>query len=184
MDELISRAELFSKNFIHNINNKNESLSKRQVYFLDYQELLREYMTGLLQFMNTVHKDDNLSDDVEFLFNKADSIVQSLKAAVTEFQNELAIDSNISEESTAVQLTEETILEKVNTELDIESLTPPYNYALVYGIGTMELIAAKDNTELNDTINKLITEDNHDNVRLYKLSLTPVELKKKVVFSV
>jgi hypothetical protein len=58
-----------------------------------------------------------------------------------------------------------------------------FNYALVCD-GEMNMIAAADKNQLNESINKIVNASNYKNINLYQVTFTPVPLKKKTILTV
>ena len=58
-----------------------------------------------------------------------------------------------------------------------------YNYALVCD-GQINMIAAADKAQLNESINAIANNGEYKSIQLYQMAFTPVQLKKKTVLSV
>lgn len=199
VDELVSKAELFAMNFIAKIGDKNEQPARKQTYFLDTQEELQKYMGALQKIVTNLNKDDQPEDgeDYEVLINRAESIINDLKTAITEYQKELTISNDTSEEDTTATLTHETISDAMKTNKTTQEISANmqaiaeqqkssqigYNYALICD-GEMNMIAAADKNQLNESINKIANASNYKNIQLYQVAFTPVQLKKKTVLTV
>ena len=81
VDEVVSKAELFAMNFIAKISDASEQPARKQVYFLDNQEELQQYMGALQKIVTNIRKDDSSEDgeDYEVLLNRADAVIDKLK---------------------------------------------------------------------------------------------------------
>lgn len=200
IDEVISKAELFAMNFIAKISDKTEQSARKQAYFLDNQEELQKYMGALQKIVTTINKDDpsDNGEDYEVLLNRANDIINKLKAAIAEYQKELIISDDISEEDTTVTLTQETISDAMKTNKTTQEISANmqaiaeqqkvsnqigYNYALVCD-GQINMIAAADKAQLNESINAIANAGSYKNIQLYQMTFTPVQLKKKTVLTV
>ena len=200
VDEIISKAELFAMNFIAKISDKSEQAARKQAYFLDNQEELQKYMGALQKITTTINKNDSSDDgeDYEVLLNRADSVIDNLKTAIAEYQKELTISDDTSEEDTTVALTEDTIADAMKTNKTTQEISANmqaiaeqqkasnaigYNYALVCD-GQINMIAATDKTQLNESINAVANAGNYKSIQLYEMSFKPVQLKKKTVLAV
>lgn len=199
LDEMVSKAELFAMNFIAKISDKNEQPARKQTYFLDNQEELQKYMAALQKIVTNLNKDDQPEDgeDYEVLINRAESIVNDLKTAIANYQKELVISNDTSEEQTTAALTHETISDAMKTNKTTQEISANmqaiaeqqkasqigFNYALVCD-GEMNMIAAADKNQLNDSINKIVNASNYKNINLYQVTFTPVPLKKKTILTV
>lgn len=200
LDEVISKAELFAMNFIAKISDKSEQAARKQAYFLDNQEELSKYMGALQKIVTSIHKDDPSEDgeDYEVLLNRADSVITNLKTAIAEYQKELTISDDTSEEDTTAALTQETISDAMKTNKTTQEISANmqaiaeqqkvasqigYNYALVCD-GQINMIAAADKAQLNDSINAIANAGNYKSIQLYEMSFKPVQLKKKTVLTV
>lgn len=198
VDEVISKAELFAMNFIAKISDKTEQAARKQTYFLDNQEDLQKYMSALQKIITGLSGEDAISDEDNELLDRAQLIINDLKKAITELQKELTISNNVSEEDTTAALTQETISDAMQNNKTTQEISAnmqaiaeqqkaanaiAYNYALVCD-GQIRMIAAHDKSQLNETINTIANADNYKDIKLYKMSFTPVELKKKTVLSV
>lgn len=199
IDEMVSKAELFAMNFIAKISDKNEQPARKQAYFLDNQEDLQKYMAALQKIVTNLNKDDQPEDgeDYEVLINRAESIINDLKIAIANYQKELVISDDTSEEDTTATLTHETISDAMKTNKTTQEISANmqaiaeqqkasqvgFNYALVCD-GEMNMIAAADKNQLNESINKIVNASNYKNINLYQVTFTPVPLKKKTILTV
>jgi sugar-specific transcriptional regulator TrmB len=199
IDEMVSKAELFAMNFIAKISDKNEQPARKQAYFLDNQEDLQKYMAALQKIVTNLNKDDQPEDgeDYEVLINRAESIINDLKTAIANYQKELVISDDTSEEDTTATLTHETISDAMKTNKTTQEISANmqaiaeqqkasqvgFNYALVCD-GEMNMIAAADKNQLNESINKIVNASNYKNINLYQVTFTPVPLKKKTILTV
>lgn len=197
IDEIISKSELFAMNFIAKINDKTEQPTRKQIYFLDNQDELQKYMDTLQKIVIRINSAPDIATDDAVLADKASDIVKNLKDAISEFQKELVIDNNITEQDTTVSLTKETISDAMKTNKTTQEISKNmqsiinqtkanqvnYNYALVCD-GNMNLLYAEDKDTLNKTINDLTSTSNFKNVQLYELNFKEIPLKKKVVFGI
>lgn len=200
VDEVVSKAELFAMNFIAKISDASEQPARKQVYFLDNQEELQQYMGALQKIVTNIRKDDPSEDgeDYEVLLNRADAVIDKLKKAIADFQKELTVSDSVTEEETTVQFTEETLKDAMKTNKTTQEITAnmnaiaesqkartkiSYNYALVCD-GQITMLTANNTQELNDAINAVADSDNYKSIDLYKMQFTPVPLKKKTILSV
>ena len=200
VDEVVSKAELFAMNFIAKISDASEQPARKQVYFLDNQEELQQYMGALQKIVTNIRKDDPSEDgeDYEVLLNRADAVIDKLKKAITDFQKELTVSDSVTEEETTVQFTEETLKDAMKTNKTTQEITAnmnaiaesqkartkiSYNYALVCD-GQITMLTANNTQELNDAINAVADSGNYKSIDLYKMQFTPVPLKKKTILSV
>lgn len=197
IDEIISKSELFAMNFIAKINDKTEQPTRKQIYFLDNQDELQKYMDTLQKIVIRINSAPDIATDDAVLADKASDIVKNLKDAISEFQKELVINDNITEQDTTVSLTKETISDAMKTNKTTQEISKNmqsiinqakanqvnYNYALVCD-GNMNLLYAEDKDTLNKTINDLTSTSNFKNVQLYELNFKEIPLKKKVVFGI
>lgn len=197
-DEIISKAELFAMNFIAKISDKTEQAARKQSYFLDNQEDLTKYMSVLQKIVTGLGADENISEDDAVLLNRAKSIIDNLKEAISNLQKELTINNDVSEEDTTVSLTQETISDAMQNNKTTQEISANmqaiaeqqkvsnqigYNYALVCD-GQINMIAAADKAQLNESINAIANNGEYKSIQLYQMTFTPVQLKKKTVLSV
>lgn len=197
-DELISKAERFSMNFIAKISDKSEQGPRKQAYFLDNQEELRNYMNALQRVIAGLSESEDVTDEDQLLVTRAQAIVTDLKKAISDYQKELTISDNVSEDDTTVSLTEETIAEAMQSNKTTQEISAnmqaiaeqqktaslvPYNYALVCD-GQVTMLNAHSKSELNKFIADITSAANYKDVNLFKMSFTPVPLKTKTVFAV
>ena len=200
VDEVVSKAELFAMNFIAKISDASEQPARKQVYFLDNQEELQQYMGALQKIVTNIRKDDPSEDgeDYEVLLNRADAVIDKLKKAIADFQKELTVSDSVTEEETTVQFTEETLKDAMKTNKTTQEITAnmnaiaesqkakakiSHNYALVCD-GQITMLTANNTQELNDSINAVAGAGNYKSIDLYKMQFTPVPLKKKTILSV
>lgn len=203
-DEIISKADLFATNFIAKLSDKSEQPAKKQAFFLDNQEELTKYMGALQKVVNSITIDEDgdpitVEEDSEegILVVKASNVITKLKDAIREYQKELEISNDISEEDTTATLTQETIADAMKTNKSTQEISAnmqaiaeqqkvnqiPFNYALVCD-GQINMIAADTKAQLNDSINALANTGNYKDIQLYQLTFTPVQLKKQTVLTV
>lgn len=197
-DEIISKAELFSMNFIAKIGDKTEQSARKQAYFLDNQEELQKYMGALQKIVSAYDEDENITVDDKILLDRAKAITDNLKQAIVEYQKELTISNDTSEEDTTTSLTKETIADAMKTNKTTQEISANmqaiaeqqkvtsqvgYNYALVCD-GQINMIAAADKVQLNESINAIANAGNYKSIQLYEMSFKPVQLKKKTVLTV
>lgn len=198
VDEVILKAEQFTMEFIAKLTDKSEQSSKRQVYFLDNQDKLQQYMGALQKIISGFEEDENMTEDDVVLLDRANNIIDKLKATISEFQKELTVSDDITEEDTTVQFTEETLKDAMKTNKTTQEIAAnmnaiaesqkarakiSYNYALVCD-GQITMLTANNTQELNDSINAVAGAGNYKSIDLYKMQFTPVPLKKKTILSV
>ena len=198
IDEVISKAEQFVMEFVAKLTDKSEQSSKRQVYFLDNQDKLQQYMGALQKIVAGFKDDENITVDDSVLLNRANDIIDKLKATISEFQKELTVSDSITEEDTTVQFTEETLKDAMKTNKTTQEIAANmnaiaesqkakakinYNYALVCD-DQITMLTANNAQELNDAINAIADSGSYKSIDLYKMQFTPVPLKKKTILSV
>ena len=196
--EMINKASAFATGFIDGIQNEESTQQAKQLYFMDNQDELRKYMSALQKAIEALKQEQANDSDEEQenqeLLAMAEGIVDKLKAAISKFQAELTIDSNVTEEDVTPALTAETVGDAMknnkttqNIAADMEAIAQqnaiPYNYMLVCDGDTI-MIAAPDKQTLETNINKAVENGTYNSVRLYKLAYTPVPLKTKTILSV
>lgn len=198
IDEVISKAEQFVMEFVAKLTDKSEQSSKRQVYFLDNQDKLQQYMGALQKIVAGFKDDENITVDDSVLLDRANDIIDKLKATISEFQKELTVSDSITEEDTTVQFTEETLKDAMKTNKTTQEIAANmnaiaesqkakakinYNYALVCD-DQITMLTANNAQELNDAINAIADSGSYKSIDLYKMQFTPVPLKKKTILSV
>ena len=198
VDEIISKAELFAMNFIAKISDKSEQAARKQAYFLDNQEDLQKYMGALQKIVTGLSEDENTTDDDIVLIDRAKAVIDNLKKAISEYQKELTISDDISEEDTTAALTQETISDAMQNNKTTQEISANmqaiaeqqkaasaigYNYALVCD-GQINMIMATDKAQLNASINQIANSGNYKDIQLYQMAFTPVQIKKKTVLTV
>ena len=197
-DEIISKAELFTNDFIKKLSDSTEQPERKQVYFLDNQDELKKYMSALQKIANSVNDNENVADEDMVLVDKASNIIADLKTAVSNFQKELIVNPDATEEDTTAVLSEDTISDAMKSnkttqeisknmnaiaEQQKASSTIACNYALVCD-GQINMFLANTKDELNNMINNLANSGNYKDIQLFKMSFVPVPLNKKTVLSV
>ena len=197
-DEIISKAELFTNDFIKKLSDSTEQPERKQVYFLDNQDELKKYMSALQKIANSVNDNENVTDEDMVLVDKASNIISDLKTAVSNFQKELIVNPDATEEDTTAVLSEDTISDAMKSnkttqeisknmnaiaEQQKASSTIACNYALVCD-GQINMFLANTKDELNNMINNLANSGNYKDIQLFKMSFVPVPLNKKTVLSV
>lgn len=197
-DEIISKAELFTNDFIKKLSDSTEQPERKQVYFLDNQDELKKYMNALQKIANSINDNENVTDEDMVLVDKASNIIADLKTAVSNFQKELIVNPDATEEDTTAVLSEDTISDAMKSnkttqeisknmnaiaEQQKASSTIACNYALVCD-GQINMFLANTKDELNNMINNLANSGNYKDIQLFKMSFVPVPLNKKTVLSV
>lgn len=197
VNEVISKAELFINNFINKLSDETEQPAKKQVYFLDSQEELQKYKNALQKIVTNYSENENNDEEEIALLDRANAIISKLKDALKDYQKQLVIDSNITEEDTVVSLTEQSIsnamennktTQEISTNLQAisEQKAMPkmvYNYALVCD-EQINLLEAYNDQDLNKLINAFVNAGDYKDIALYKLTSSPVPLKKKTILSI
>ena len=197
-DEIISKAELFANDFIKKLSDSTEQPERKQVYFLDNQDELKKYMSALQKIANSVNDNENVTDEDMVLVDKASNIIADLKTAVSNFQKELIVNPDATEEDTTAVLSEDTISDAMKSNKTTQEISKnmnaiaeqqkastaiAYNYALVCD-GQINMFLANTKDELNNMINNLANSGNYKDIQLLKMSFVPVPLNKKTVLSV
>ena len=197
-DEIISKAELFTNDFIKKLSDSTEQPERKQVYFLDNQDELKKYMNALQKIANSVNDNENVTDEDMVLVDKASNIIADLKTAVSNFQKELIVNPDATEEDTTAVLSEDTISDAMKSNKTTQEISKnmnaiaeqqkassaiAYNYALVCD-GQINMFLANTKDELNNIINNLANSGNYKDIQLLKMSFVPVPLNKKTVLSV
>ena len=197
-DEIISKAELFANDFIKKLSDSTEQPERKQVYFLDNQDELKKYMSALQKIANSVNDNENVTDEDMVLVDKASNIIADLKTAVSNFQKELIVNPDATEEDTTAVLSEDTISDAMKSNKTTQEISKnmnaiaeqqkastaiAYNYALVCD-GQINMFLANTKDELNNMINNLANSGNYKDIQLFKMSFVPVPLNKKTVLSV
>ena len=197
-DEIISKAELFANDFIKKLSDSTEQPERKQVYFLDNQDELKKYMSALQKIANSVNDNENVTDEDMVLVDKASNIITDLKTAVSNFQKELIVNPDATEEDTTAVLSEDTISDAMKSNKTTQEISKnmnaiaeqqkastaiAYNYALVCD-GQINMFLANTKDELNNMINSLANNGNYKDIQLFKMSFVPVPLHKKTVLSV
>ena len=197
-DEIISKAELFANDFIKKLSDSTEQPERKQVYFLDNQDELKKYMSALQKIANSVNDNENVTDEDMVLVDKASNIIADLKTAVSNFQKELIVNPDATEEDTTAVLSEDTISDAMKSNKTTQEISKnmnaiaeqqkastaiAYNYALGCD-GQINMFFANTKDELNNMINSLANNSNYKDIQLFKMSCVPVPLHKKTVLSV
>ena len=198
VDEVVSKAELFAMNFIAKISDTSEQPERKQVYFLDNQDELKKYMEALQKIVNSFADDENVTTEDSELIDKAGEIITDLKSAVSNFQKELIVNPDATEEDTTAVLSEETINDAMKSNKTTQEISKnmnaiaeqqkaasaiAYNYALVCD-GQINMFTANTKEDLNTMINNLANNGNYKDIQLFKMSFTSVPMHKKTVLSV
>ena len=192
---VIEKSREFAINFIDIIGDTSEQLSKRQVFFMDNQKRLKQCFDTLQKIANEELPED--IEDKEKYVNLADCVITNLKLAINKFQKELTISDNITAEETVPQLTEETLKDALKENKTTQEIAAnmnaianqnspaftPYNYALFYD-GLCAMISADTKEKLNADINAVLDTGNYTDIKLFKVSYSPVEIKTKTVVTV
>ena len=199
-DEIISKAEHFAMSFITKIKDASETPQRKQVYFMDNQDELRKHMAILQRTIAAIKEWENeASEDDLLLVERAESIITQLKEAISLFQKELMINSNTQEEDVTAAITEQTIGEALQSNKTTQEMssnmaaiaeqrnaalnTPQCNYALMCD-GSITLFYAKTKDELNSQINVVANQGVFNDIQLFQVQFTPVQLYKKTILSV
>lgn len=198
-DEIISKAELFAMDFIAKIQDKNMQEAAKAAYFMDNQEELGKMLQGLKTVVERLKEQDIITDDDYVLVDRAEALRTQIEDCIKIYQQSLNIKSDVSEEETSAQLTEQTIAEAMKTNQTTQQISknmaeiaeqqklaanaPAFNYALVCD-GQINMIQANDKSTLNNMINQVAGNGNYKNISLFQMSFKPVPLKQKTILSV
>ena len=126
-DEIISKAELFTNDFIKKLSDSTEQPERKQVYFLDNQDELKKYMNALQKIANSVNDNENVTDEDMVLVDKASNIISDLKTAVSNFQKELIVNPDATEEDTTAVLSEDTISDAMKSNKTTQEISKNMN---------------------------------------------------------
>lgn len=196
-DEVISKAESFASSFIAKLSDLSSQTASKQIYFLDNQEVLKKYMGAMQKIISSYKEEGTMTDDDKLLVDRATTITTKLKDCIAEFQKQLIVDEDVTEEEITPSLTNESISDAMKnnkTTQDIaanmeaiskqkETKALPYNYMLVCDeVNTM--ISAHDKQSLETNINAVVDSGNFKDIKLYRIHYTLVPLKKKTILSV
>lgn len=198
-DEIISKAELFAMSFIAKIQDKNMQEAAKAAYFMDNQEELGKMLQGLKTVVERLKAQETITDDDSVLVDRAEALRTQIEDCIKTYQQSLNIKSDVSEEETSAQLTEQTIAEAMKTNQTTQQISknmaeiaeqqklaanaPAFNYALVCD-GQINMIQASDKATLNNMINQVASNGNYKNISLFQMSFKPVPLKQKTILSV
>lgn len=199
-DEVITKAEHFARSFAQILLDENEQPEKKQVFLMDNQEVLHKYLGALQKIMETTAATDleAFDDDIEILVQRAQEVTSMLKETLSNYQTELMIQPDVTEETTTAVLTEETIKEAMKTNKTTQEIksnmaaiaeqkaTPSimqYTHTLVCD-GQSYFIFAVDKITLETQINDIVSTASFKDIQLFELKLTPVPLHKRTVLTV
>lgn len=199
-DEVISKAEHFARSFAKTLLDENEQPEKKQVFLMDNQEVLHKYLGALQKIMETTAATEleAFDDDIEILVQRAQEVTSMLKETLSNYQSELMVQPDVTEETTTAVLTEETIKEamktnkttqeiKTNMTAIAEQKAAPaimqYTHVLVCD-GQSYFIFAMDKNTLESQINSIVGTASFKDIQLFELKLTPVPLHKRTVLTV
>ena len=126
-DEIISKAELFTNDFVKKLSDSTEQPERKQVYFLDNQDELKKYMNALQKIANSVNDNENVTDEDMVLVDKASNIISDLKTAVSNFQKELIVNPDATEEDTTAVLSEDTISDAMKSNKTTQEISKNMN---------------------------------------------------------
>lgn len=200
ISEALEKAESFALEFISHIQNPNLQEAAKTVYFMDNQEELSKVLNALQRIAEGLtFKVDSLTDEEKQLIIRAESLTKQLKGCISEYQKSLTINNDITEEDTAVQLTDETIANAMQTnqttqqiskdltaiaeQNKLAAVSPSFNYVLACD-GQFTMIEAHDKNTLNQVINQTVGAGNYKDIKLYQVSFKPVPLHQKTILSV
>lgn len=197
-DEIITKAESFALSFKAKLSDKTEQAEKKQVFLMDNQEILHKYLDALQKIVSTSEEsDDESSEDIATLVKRAEEITKMLKETLTNYQAELLISTNASEETTTAVLTQESIKEAMKTNKTTQEISAnmaaiaeeqalpsisKYTHMLVCD-GQSYFVFAVDKISLETQINSITDNKNFTDIQLFELHLKPVLLHKKTVLS-
>ena len=131
------------------------------------------------------------------MIKRATEIINNLKKTIGDYQKELTINSNISEEDTTVSLTQKSISDAMKNNKTTQEISAnmqaiakqqksinsiDYNYALVCD-GQINMIAATNKVQLNESINAIANAGNYKDIQLYHMTFTPVQLKTQTILT-
>lgn len=195
-----------SKNFVAEFTKKmtdpNENESAKQVYFLDKQAEIKNSMSFLTNLVKTINglgielEDD--SEEVKCL-ELANGLVNKLSKTLTDYKNSYSvIKPDVTVEETTVSVTDETIKEAVKNDSstkqivkDMNDINQKANVAAVQEITHAILVGNKftylkatTKQELNAFINEAADASPNAPIQLFTITLTPMPLKKKAVYTV
>ena len=195
--ELLDLAEEFADELIDKLTDPSEQPGSKQTYFLDNQDTLTKYMSGiqkLIQKIKSIEPSKITQEDTDCL-NRANDIMANLKTTITNYQMELMIKEDVSSDEITPKLTADTMKEALETNKTTQKIqknmtdiaeqkkaiaNTQYTHVIICN-GQMNLITATDDKSLISVVNYVASGNNGKDVEVYKL--TPVTLKKKVTYT-
>lgn len=196
--EIVNKSKAFAAELKAKLSDPTETVASKQVYFMDNHERIQKIMGALNQVVDNITAalgEGEIPDEEQNALEEAQAIVSEMKQTITEFQQTLVIDQNVTEEELATpSLTPEAVAEATKENKAVQQMMEnveaaksmknvPYNYALVCD-GVINLLGANTKDELNKAINDIVDKGNYKSINLYQLQFTPMALKKKTILSV
>ena len=171
--QIITLANEFKEAFLFVLNDPNESLSKKQVFFLDNQDKLKTYLQGLRQVINAYKSLEQTSVEDDLIVRQSEEIILELENSISNFKQDLLIKENVEIQPPVIS----------DTTVQEETQTVAMSHLLSIS-GMHYILYAVDNNDLNAQINNLISNSNANinDIALYALS--PVQLTVKTIVSV
>lgn len=198
-EEVLAQSQSFTEELVKQLSDKGTELSKKQVYFMDNHPKIQACMQALRQVVDSVKNSEEAvsAEDLETM-NNAQAILSVLQKTITSFQQELMITENVQEDdlvptqgltteniAAAAQNNETTksIVKDMGDIIKNQQSAVGYTHCLVCD-GKMNMFAASSKDEVNKYINNIAAAGNYKDIQLYKISFTPVPMKKKTILSV
>lgn len=196
--EVLDKSKGFAEELVSQLSDKSVDLNKRQVYFMDNHSKVQACMSSLKTIVESYQETpDSLTDDDLKMMNDAKAVLSTLQNTIADFQKELMIVETVNEDDIKEPqgLTQETLKGAMqNNETtkkiaqDMETIAKnaqgiPYNHCMVCD-GKLHMFAAATKEELEKAINDIANAGSYKDIRLYKMSFSPVSMKKKTVLTV
>lgn len=196
--EVLEQSKAFAEELVKQLSDQNAELNKKQVFFMDNHPKIQACMKALKQVADSIKNSESSvsSEDMETM-NNANAILMTLQNAITKFQQELMITDTVQEDDLAPVkgLTAENIQDAAKNNETTKQIVKDmndivknqssvaYTHCLVCD-GKINMFAASSKDEVNKFINDIAATGNYKDIQLYKMTFTPVPMKKKTILTV
>jgi hypothetical protein len=199
--ERLKETKIFVTEVCTKLLSPDENQNAKQVYILDNQGNIQDTMKFLTDVRNMLSAfGDELAEgsEEEKVLELTCALSNKLSKTLEDFKNGIVVNKHATVADTTASVTEETIKNAVQNDKSTQQIVKDMNeinqkasitqiqeftHAFYVG-GKFLYYKAQTETDLNAYLNELIAANPSGNVQVFAVSLTPIQLKKKTIYTV
>lgn len=179
----------------------DENQNAKQVYLLDNQSEIKnsmKFLTDVKGMLEPLGDEIAEGSEEEKILELTNALFNKLSKTLNDFKNGISFNKHATEEDTTVIVNEDTIKEALQNDKSTQQIAKDMNeinqkvtvsqiqeftHAFYLG-GKFLYYKAVSETDLNQYLNEIVSANPNENVQVFAVSLTPLPLKKKTIYTV